>query len=104
MSDQRNLTLDEQREFIQGKKFDDWDTKQVWIRASNAAHDGDPDDALQASIDPSVYSPRFQKQVVDSGLNFNVQWLPIRVIRADGSEYEGFAIANILDLLPALDE
>lgn len=57
---------------------------------------------MQSYLGLPVYSARLRKVLDKSGFT-GIQYLPIRVLRADGTPFDGFAIANILNLLPAMD-
>ncbi|MDF9407234.1 hypothetical protein L7E55_02495 [Pelotomaculum isophthalicicum JI] len=91
----------EEFELVRGQLIEKWD-KSAWFQASEPKYDGDPDDVLQNAISPPIYSARLRKALDNAGVT-GIQYLPVHVLRPDGSPIEGFAIANILNLLPALD-
>ena len=61
-----------------------------------------PDDALQNDIAIPIYSPRLQSALQEAAIT-GIQFLPIHVLRLDGSEIPGFAVANIICVRPAMD-
>jgi len=49
-----------------------------------------------------IYSARLQEALSAAGIG-GIQYLPVRVLRPNGDEISGFAIANILNFVAALD-
>ena len=88
-------------DFQTGRRIENWN-KDAFLKASQPENDGTPDDALATAFFMPVYSNRLQNAIVDAGID-GVQFLPIKVFRPDDSLVGGFAIANILNVLPALD-
>lgn len=88
-------------ELVSGQLIKNRD-KTAWFKASKSKYDGDPDDVLQNALGLPIYSARLRKAMDKAGIT-GIQYLPVRVFRFNGSPIEGFAIANILNLLPALD-
>lgn len=84
-----------------GKSMRDWDAA-AWFQAKKPKNDGNPDDILQNALGLPIYSARLQNALKKSGVR-GIQYLPIKVLRPNGSLIDGFAIANILNLIPALD-
>jgi hypothetical protein len=94
------------------KGVDDWDltsgrmlsswNDSAWIRCDDPAYDGDPDDVLANHLGVPIYSSRLIKAIESQGIG-GIQYLPIRVFRCEGSELQGYQIANILSKVPALD-
>lgn len=75
----------------------------AWIKPSTHERDGDPDDALQSYLHPPNYSARLRQALEAAGIG-GIQWLPLHVLRPDGTEIPGYAIANIVNLVEgALD-
>lgn len=75
----------------------------AWIQARKPSNDGNPDDALQTYLAPPVYSSNLRQAIETAGIG-GIQWLPIHVLRPDGTEIPGYAIANIVNLVKgALD-
>lgn len=88
-------------DFQRGQLIENWD-ETAWFQAEKPQDDGDPDDVLQDHLDIPIYSARL-RQALDKARITGIQYLPVRVLHYDGTPIEGFAIANILNLLPALD-
>lgn len=89
-------------ELWSGKPISNWN-EASWIKAETAEDDGDPDDALQDYLSPPIYSPRLRQALEAAGIG-GIQWLPLHVLRPDGTEIPGYAIANIVNLVEgALD-
>ena len=84
-----------------GKPIENW-RQDAWIRCTDPECDGDPDDVLQTHLGIPIYSFRLQKIIREAGFP-GIQFLPIRVLRRDGTEIPGFAVANIVNLLSAMD-
>jgi hypothetical protein len=85
-----------------GRFFERWD-ESSWFRSGSPENDGDPDDVLQDHIGSlPIYSSRLQTALRAAGIT-GLQYLPVQVFRSDGKLIKGFAIANILDVIPALD-
>jgi hypothetical protein len=87
--------------FREGKRIDNWD-ESAWLSLEAVSGEGEPDDVLQNHLDLLVFSPRLQQALSQAGIG-GIQYCPIRIVSLDGSEERGFAIANILNLVPALD-
>jgi len=87
--------------FERGESIGDWDPV-AWLAARKALNDGEPDDVLQNSLGLPVFSSRLQQALLAAGID-DVEYLPIHVRRPSGEEIAGFAIANVLRLVEALD-
>jgi len=74
----------------------------AWVASSTADNDGQPDDALQNCFGLPVFSIRLQKALSENGI-LGIQWLPIRVRQSNQLAVDGYAIANILACVSALD-
>lgn len=74
----------------------------AWVKAGSRKEAGDPDDVLQTYLPLPIYSSRLRRALENAGVR-GIQYLPLRVLRHDGSEMPGFAIANILNKVSALD-
>lgn len=75
----------------------------AWIKPDSPEDDGDPDDSLQSYLPPPIYSTRLRQALESAGIG-GIQWLPLHVLRPDGTEIPGYAIANIVNLVEgALD-
>jgi hypothetical protein len=94
------------------KGFDDWDltsskyvsnwNEEAWIRCNNPDYDGDADDVLANHLGVPIYSFRLRRVLDESGIT-GIQYLPVRVLRRDGSEIPGYQVANFLNMVRALD-
>ncbi|RJQ27969.1 MAG: hypothetical protein C4589_07420 [Peptococcaceae bacterium] len=91
----------EEWDFRRGQLIENWDGT-AWLQVEEPQDDGDPDDVLQSHLGLPIYSARLRKALDKAGVT-GIQYLPVRVLHYDGTPIEGFAIANILNLLPALD-
>lgn len=101
VSDSGDLRGFEYWDFAKGKDIEPWDDT-TWIKASAPENDGDPDDVLQNHLGLEIYSLRLRDTLINSGITA-IQYLPIRVLRPDDRLLSGFAIANILNVVSALD-
>ena len=72
------------------------------ITSASTETDGEPLDVLISHLSVPVFSARLQMAVRSAGIN-NIQFLPIRVLKSDQQMLPGFAIANILSSVNALD-
>src|SRR5579884_2600617 len=85
-----------------GRLIERWD-ETSWFRSRSPDNDGDADDVLQDHIGfLPIYSARLRAALRDVGIT-GIQYLPVQVFRSDGVRVEGYAIGNILDVMPALD-
>jgi hypothetical protein len=101
VADAVDLKGHDEWDFCKGIPVDNWDS-DIWFQAKEVQNDGEPDDVLQNLLGLPIYSKRLQMALINEGIN-RIQYLPVKVLRPDNSEIEGFAIANILDLIPSLD-
>jgi hypothetical protein len=70
----------------------------AWVQASTQADDGDPDDALQTFLRPPVYSTRLRNALRNAHIE-GIQYLPLQVLRPDGSKILGYSIVNVLNIV-----
>jgi hypothetical protein len=87
--------------FDEGKKVENW-LSRAWIKSRSTSEDGPPDDGLVNHFALLIFSSRMRIALERAGVA-GVQYLPIHILKSDGSEYEGFSIANILNFPWALD-
>lgn len=87
--------------FAYGQRFKNWD-RSAFVQTDQPSDDGDPDDVLQNHLGIPIFSLGLQQALSSGGIR-GIQYLPIQVLRYDGSLIEGFAIANILHLVPCMD-
>ena len=88
-------------DFEMGRPIENWD-QGAWISASRLEDDGDLDDVLQTHLALPIFSDRLHRALDVSGIS-GIQYLPIQAIRPNGVRIEGFSIANILNIVAALD-
>jgi hypothetical protein len=88
-------------QFASGKVIDNW-TGELWVKSTKLELDGDPDDVLQCHLGIPIFSSRLREKL-EQVISTEIQYLPLKIFRFDNSEILGFAIANILDVVPALD-
>lgn len=102
VADSEDLKGLDEWSFYGGQLFEKWD-ETVWFQAKESKNDGDPDDVLQNALGfLPIFSARLRKALDKAGIT-GIQYLPVHVLHYDGTPVEGFAIANILNFLPALD-
>ena len=88
-------------DLCRGTDLSTWDPTS-WLRAEESSEGEEPDDVLQVCFDIPVFSARL-RDALDSSAITGIQYLPIKVFDARGIELEGFAIANLLNVLDVLD-
>jgi hypothetical protein len=96
-----NLGGLDEYDFVRGIRIANWN-EAAWFRSPDAHHDGDPDDVLQNHLGLHIYSARLREALEAANIT-GIQYLPVKVLLSDSSPIEGFAIANILNLVPVLD-
>jgi hypothetical protein len=101
VSDSGDLIGLEEWRFWDGEPVSNWNTS-AWLKTSTWQRDGVPDDVLQTHFNVPVYSFRLRNALEQAQVK-GIQYLPIRVLRANDSEISGFWIANILNKVAALD-
>lgn len=99
--DTEDLKGIDELDIVYGKLIDNWD-ETSWFKVSKSIYNGDPDDVLQNALGLPIYSDRLRKALEKAGVT-GIQYLPVHVFRLNGLPIKGFSIANILNLLPALD-
>jgi hypothetical protein len=86
-----------------GRPALNWDP-QSSLRSASVEDDGTPDDVLSEDLGLPVFSPRLQQTLTSAEITqADIQYLPLRLFQSTGEEIEGFAIANIIARVPALD-
>lgn len=83
------------------KLVEGWD-KASWVRTTNPDDNVPPEDVLKTVLGIPIFSSRLQQQASKLGIN-NIQYLPINVYRSSGACLSGYAVANILTAVGALD-
>jgi len=87
--------------YAQGRPIEEWD-ESVWFRVTKRKNEGELQDILPNHLGLHIYSARLRAMLEKNAVN-GIQYLPVRIFRYNGEEVIGYAIANILNLLPALD-
>jgi hypothetical protein len=87
--------------FAEGKTIENW-TCRAWIKSTSPAKDGPPEDGLANHLGLLVFSQRMRAALENSSID-GVQYLQLRVLKSDDTEYEGYSIVNILNFPSALD-
>lgn len=87
--------------FERGQPVEGWD-ESAWLQAADPVLDGLPDDVLCTDLPLVVFSRRLREALEAAGIG-GIQYLPIRVLRSDGSNVPGYCIANVLNFVSALD-
>jgi hypothetical protein len=87
------------RQLQEGKYVENWNL-DARVDGTMPELNGDPGDVLLTDV--PIFSARLQEIICKAGFS-GIQFLPIHVFRADGSEIPGFAVANILNTPSALD-
>ncbi len=86
-----------------GNYLDNWNPESL-LSSRKTEHDGMPDDILANALGWPVFSRPLRTSLTESAIgNGDVQYLPIRVARSTGEEIAGFAVANVIARISALD-
>ena len=88
-------------DFMKGGTIENWN-KEAWLKAEKPVNNGVPDDVLSNLHALLVLSARLQEALLSTGIS-GIQLLPVKVFQGSGEEISGFAIANILNVVSALD-
>jgi hypothetical protein len=89
-------------DLLVGRPVEGWGGTSTF-RSRDRGDDGDPDDVLQNDVHGlPIFSARLRAALDASGIT-GIQYLPVRVLQSDGTPVEGFSIANVTNLVPALD-
>src|SRR5215510_16157190 len=95
VSDKEDLRGWQDWHFREGKVIQNWDST-AWIQCTDKETDGPVDDDLWNHLGLPIFSAAMQRALAKARIE-GIQYLPIRVLRPDRSEYFGYAIANILN-------
>jgi hypothetical protein len=88
-------------DFLAGKKITKWiDT--IIFQAKKKKNNGEPDDVLQNHLMIPVYSERLTRELNKNKME-GIQYLQLKILRANGENTSGFTIANIFNFVEALD-
>lgn len=90
-------------DIIEGRVIDDWDERST-LRATDPTYDGRADDLLGNPARLPAFSERLRFALANEGVaSADIQFLPIHVVRTTGEELPGFAVANVISRVAALD-
>lgn len=91
-------------ELKQGKRIDRWNPNSV-ARSTAVSRDGVAEDIIFADLEMvPVFSPRLRQALDDASVGTkDFQYLPARILQSTGEAIEGFAIANVVTRVAALD-
>ncbi len=101
VADTEDLKGFDAEDFRRGRRIRSWDPA-AWYKAVKRRNDGALDDVLCEGLYIPVYSARLREALDRAGIE-GIQYLPVRVFRPNGSEIKGYAIANFLHAVSALD-
>jgi hypothetical protein len=99
--DSGDLSGHEEWDFTRGDLVNDWNNS-AWFASSNYLNDGDPDDVLQNHLGLLIFSARLRRALDGANIG-GIQYLPVEVRLFDRQDIAGFAIANILPMIRAID-
>jgi hypothetical protein len=86
-----------------GKRIRGWNT-EAWIRSRRRRDDGAPDDVLSEHLDIPTFSRRFRTALKKANVGTkDIQYLPVHVFKSTGEELDGYAFANVVSRIMALD-
>ena len=88
-------------DFYRGETITKW-CNTAYFQATRVDMGGSPDDVLGEKNGIPVFSERLRSLLGATGID-QIQYLPVDVVKPDGEKCVGFAIANILSMVPALD-
>jgi hypothetical protein len=75
---------------------------ELTFRSTKLENDGIPDDVLQAGVALPLFSERL-RTILEQNAIRTIQHVPARVFDSQGRPFQGFSIANVLSVVPALD-
>lgn len=97
----RDLNGFEEMAFYVGKRIQGWN-RQAWMGARNRRNNGTPDDVLQNDMGLPIFSKSLMS-VLKQNKVAGIQYLPIKVYLHNHEEVGTFFLANILNVISALD-
>jgi hypothetical protein len=94
----------EVEELRRGKRFDQWKPKSV-ARSTATSRDGNAVDVVFAGLAMvPLFSPRLQQTLLAKSVGVHdIQYLPIVICQSTGESITGFAVANVVSRVAALD-
>ncbi len=75
---------------------------ELWIKSTSPKEDWPADDGLANHFSLLIFSERLRIALDDACIG-GIQYLPIRVLKSDDTEYTGYSIANIMNEISTLD-
>lgn len=86
-----------------GKRIRGWN-RNAWLRSKRRKDDGVPDDILLEHLGIPTFSRRLRNALKKAGVGTkDIQYLPVHVFKSTGEEIEGYAFANVITRILALD-
>lgn len=86
-----------------GSPIHDWNPN-AWLRSQSVEDDGNPDDILLEHLGVPTFSRRLRHALERAGVGQeDIQYLPVHVFKSTGEELEGYAFANVIARVDALD-
>ncbi len=86
-----------------GNRIRDWNGN-AWIRSKRGDDDGVPDDVLSEHLGVPTFSKRLRDALKVAGVGTeDLQYLPVNVFTSTGDVLPGYAFANVLTRVKALD-
>jgi hypothetical protein len=101
VSSRGDLDGHEWRRFEEGRPIQGWNCR-AWIQSTSPERDWPADDGLANHFSLLIFSERLRIALDDACIN-GIQYLPIRVLKSDDTEYTGYSIANIMNEISMLD-
>ena len=90
-----------EEDFLSGVKINNW-TSDVFLQAGDKSHDGVTDDVLQNHLVLPIFSQKLIRKLAFNDI-VGIQYLPVRILRPDDVEIDGFSIANFTNFIAAMD-
>ena len=101
VADQAELHGVDPDDLCKGRRIYDWNNAS-FVAVAEDGRDGEPDDVLQSVIPVPIFSRRLRDALTRLE-PLEAQYLDLRVMRSNGESIDGFAVANILTRIAALD-
>jgi Immunity protein family (Imm11) len=104
MADEQHLVGIDIGDLDRGRRVDGWNSESS-LNSNQSNHDANPYDVEFAGL-PMIptFSSQLQAALFNSHIGTDdVQYLPVRLVRSTGEEIHGFAMANVLTRVAALD-
>ncbi len=94
----------EEDDFTNGEYIgvENW-CSEAWVGSKLKKDDGDPDDVLVNHLMIPIFSPRLKKNIEKITMK-EIEFLPLKIIKPSGSIINSFYIANIVNVIEAVDK